>query len=167
MKAGVLLRARGGSAGPALPWVVLAMWAATEATGVRMLVTFVRRGGMRDETLAPSYPATLFANGSLGTASVALWGLYLATRIRALAWVACGQLVMVNAIGTTLALPWHRAEHGGEPTPRGGGRPAFGYRHGWEAGHAALAWSTAVTAVVVASRPELYRRARNSSTVGR
>ena len=169
MKTGSLLRARrrGGCARPVLPWIVLALWTATEATGVTMLITFVRRGGMHDETLAPSYPATLFANGSLGTASVALWGLYLATRIRALAWVACGQFVVVNAIGTTLAVPWHRAEHGDKPTPRGGGRPAFGYRRGWEAGHATLAWTTAVTAAVVATRSELYRRARGSSTAGR
>lgn len=156
MGSSLLLRAgrRSRSAGSVLPWIVLALWTATEATGVTMLVTFVRRGGMHDETLAPSYPATLFANGSLGTASVALWGLYLATRIRALAWAACGQLVVVNAIGTALAVPWHRAEHGGEPTPRAGGRPAFGYRRRWEATHATLAWTTVVTAAVVATKSE-------------
>lgn len=143
----------------ALPWAVLALWTATEATGLRMLTTFVRRGGLHDETVAPSYPATLFANGSLGTAALALWGMYLGTRVRALAWVACGQFLAVNAIGSALALPWHRAEHAGEPTPRAGGSPAFGYRHGWEAAHAALAWSTAALAVV-AARTDPDRRSR-------
>lgn len=147
-------RRPGSSRGRSASRAVLVLWAATEATGARMLITFVRRGGLHDRTVASSYPATLVANGSLGTAAISLWALFLATGIRALAWTACGQLVVVNAIGTALAVPWHRAEHAGEPRPRAGGRPAFLYRGRLEAAHAALAWSTAVLAAIAAARSE-------------
>jgi hypothetical protein len=141
-----------------LPWVVLALWTATEATGLKMLTSFARGGGFHDETVAPSYPAALVANGTLGTAGISLWALFLATRHRALAWAACGQLTTAIAIGTALAVPWHRARRAGRPTPRGGGRAAFRYLGGVEAGHAIAAWGTALLAATAAARADAVDR---------
>jgi hypothetical protein len=131
-------------------WAVLALWVATETVGATMLRMFLRRGGLHDENLATSYPATLFANFSLGTASIIPWIMFLITGVGVLAWAAFAQFIAVILIGTILALPWHRAQRAGHPTPRGGGKPAFAYPRLVEAGHGLLAWSTAALAVVVA-----------------
>lgn len=133
-------------------WVVLAFWVATETTGAVMLRGFIKRGGLTDETLDPHYPATLFANFSLGSASVIPIVGFLTTRVRALAWASFVQLAAVVGIGTVLALPWHRARRRGRPTPLGGGEPAFRYNGFVEAGHGTLAWLTAISAGIAAIR---------------
>lgn len=133
-----------------MQWAVLALWVATEATGAWMLTTFVQRGGLHDETIATSYLVTLIANFSLGSAAIVLWALFLITGVEVLAWAAFAQFVAVTAIGTVLALPWHRAHRTGRPTPRAGGAPAWGYRRIVEAGHGLLAWMTTLLVAVVA-----------------
>ncbi len=133
-----------------MQWVVLVLWIATEATGAIMVNKFIRRGGLTDETIATRYVAALFANFSLGTASIALWIMFLFTGVDELAWAAFAQFLVVILIGTILALPWHRARRSGHPTPLGGGEPAFAYPGLVEAGHAVLAWATAGCAAFVA-----------------
>jgi len=133
-----------------MQWVVLILWCVTEASGAIMLTTFLRRGGLHDPGVATSYVAALFANFSLGTASIVLWILFLLTDVRALALAGFIQFLIVILIGTLLALPWHRARRHGHPTSRGGGNPAFAYYGIVEASHGILAWLTAVTAGVVA-----------------
>lgn len=136
----------------ALAWTVMGLWAATEASGAKMLHTFVRRGGMHDESLATTYPAGLVANLTLGTAAGALWGLFVGTRVRTLAWAAFGQFGATIAVGTALAVPWHLAERAGRPSRRAGGPEALRYSRAVEASHAVLAWTTGALAGVVASR---------------
>lgn len=133
-------------------WIVLVLWIGTEASGSIMLKGFIKRGGLTDETLDPHYPATLFANFSLGSASVIPIVASLVTGGRALAWAAFAQLGAVVGIGTVLALPWHRARRRGRPTPLAGGEPAFRYNGIVEAGHGTLAWLTAISAGVAALR---------------
>ena len=133
-------------------WIVLALWISTEASGSIMLRGFIKRGGLADETLDPHYPATLFANFSLGSASVIPITAYLITGVRSLAWASFAQLTTVVGIGTVLALPWHRARRRGRPTPLGGGEPAFRYNGVVEASHGTLAWLTAISAGITAIR---------------
>ena len=133
-------------------WVVLGLWITTELSGSVMLRGFIKRGGLTDEEFDPHYPATLFANFSLGSASVIPLVAFLVTRIRSLAWATFAQLATVVGIGTVLALPWHRARRRGRPTPLGGGKPAFHYSGVVEAGHGTLAWIMAISAGVMAIR---------------
>jgi hypothetical protein len=133
-----------------MPWVVLGLWIATEATGAQMLAGFVHRGGFSDEGVGGGYLVTLIGNFALGTASLVPWALYLATGEVALAWAGSVQLFLTTVIGTVLALPWHRAHRRGRPTPEAGGAPAWPYQRWVEAGHGALAWGTTTLAVVVA-----------------
>jgi hypothetical protein len=136
-----------------LAWTVLALWVVTEATGVKMLHTFIHRGGMHDEHVDTTYPAGLVANATLGSAASALWVLFLGTRRRSLAWAAVAQFGAAIAAGTALAIPWHLAERTGRPSRRAGGPEALRYSRAVEAGHAVSAWATAVLAGVVARRP--------------
>lgn len=133
-----------------LGWTVLVLWGVTEATGVKMLHTFIHRGGMHDEHLDTTYPAGLVANLSLGSAASAPWALFLCTRKRSLAWAAVAQFGAAIVAGTALAVPWHLAERAGRPSRRAGGPEALRYSRAVEAGHAVSAWATAVLAGVVA-----------------
>lgn len=135
-----------------LAWTVLLLWGATEASGGKMLHTFIRHGGMHDEHLDTTYPAGLVANLTLGSAASVLWALFLSTRSRSLAWAAVAQFGAAIAAGTALAVPWHLAERAGRPSRRAGGPEALRYSRVVEAGHAVLAWATAVLAGVVAWR---------------
>jgi hypothetical protein len=135
-----------------LAWALLIQWGITEATGVKMLRPFVRRGGMRDGDLETSYPAGLVANLTLGSGASILWSLFLATRQRSLAWAAVAQFGVAIGAGTALAVPWHLAERAGRPAGRAGGPEALRYSRAVEAGHAFAAWSTAVLAAIAAGR---------------
>ncbi len=146
-------RGPGGQAGSRrLAWTVLALWGATEVTGGKMLHTFIRRGGMHDGHLDTTYPAGLVANMSLGSAAITHWLLFLGTRRRSLAWAAVAQLGAAIVAGTALAVPWHLAERAGRPSRRAGGPEALRYSRVVEAGHAVMAWATALLAGVVAWR---------------
>jgi hypothetical protein len=137
-----------------LSWTVLLLWGVSEATGAKMLHTFVQRGGMHDERLDTTYPAGLVANLTLGSAASTLWVMFLATRIRSLAWAAVAQFGAAIAAGTALAVPWHLAERAGRPSRRAGGPEALRYSRVVEASHALTAWATALLAGMVAWRSE-------------
>jgi hypothetical protein len=138
--------------GRRLPWIVLGLWMGTEATGVHMLLTFVRGGGFHDERLDTTYPAGLVANLTLGSAASVLWMLFLRTRVRTLALAAFGQFSAAIAAGTALAVPWHLAKRTGRPSRRAGGPEALRYHIVVEVAHAILAWATAVLSAIVALR---------------
>lgn len=148
------MKARGKPKGRRLPWVVLGLWVATEATGAHMLRKFVRGGGFHDENLETTYPAALVANATLGSAASVLWLLFLRTRIRTLGLAAFGQFAAAIAAGSALAVPWHLAKRTGRPSRRAGGPEALRYHVGVEAAHGVLAWATAILCGVVALRSD-------------
>jgi len=130
----------------------IALWLATELSGAVLVLGFFKRGGMGDTSLDSVYPAALFANFSLGSATIVPLACAQITGLRSLAVAAFVQFAAVVAIGTVLALPWHRARRAGHPTPRGGGRPAFFYPGVVEAAHGGFAWLTAAAAGIAAFR---------------
>ena len=95
----------------------LIAWIITALGGSYLLITWLIRGGMRQQkTGATNFPATLILGHFLIAASGLLtWTAYLLTDITALAWTALTGLLLVIVLGLTMFFRW-----GGENEKAGG-----------------------------------------------
>ena len=94
-------------------------WLLTASLGAFMLRTWLVRGGLRQERArAGGLPPQLIA-GHAGLALVGLvvWGAYLASGARALAWTAVGLLMVTVGLGLCTVTLWtpYPARKPGEP----------------------------------------------------
>ena len=112
----------------------LVAWIITALGGSYLLVTWLIRGGMRQQkTGATSFPAPLILGHFLFAASgLLIWIAYLLTEIRGLAWTALIGLMVVVVLGFTMFVRW-----GGETE---------------QAGNAALASAPTATVDAAAQR---------------
>jgi hypothetical protein len=109
--AGALLAQSAAPAhGPArtLGFVALITWLLDAGSGLYMLSTWIRHGGLRrvraeGEGLAP---VLVFSHFGLASAGLLLWISFLVTRVTALAWVAVTLLVLVIGLGISTVTLW-------------------------------------------------------------
>ncbi len=95
----------------------LIAWVITALGGSYLLVTWLIRGGMRQQkTGATNFPATLILGHFLLAASgLITWTAYLLTDITGLAWTALIALLLVIVLGLTMFFRW-----GGDTEQAGG-----------------------------------------------
>ena len=79
----------------------LAAWIATAAAGGSLMAGWLARGGLRRRRTegAGMPPAIIFSHFGLAVAGLAVWIAYVATNIKALAWVAVGVILPVAGLG--------------------------------------------------------------------
>jgi hypothetical protein len=125
-------------AGPATPssplpldLAALAAWAVTAAAGSWLLAGWIARGGLRRRyaRVAGVPRAVIVGHFTLALTGLVIWIAFLATSLRALAWVSVAVVLSVAGLGmATLAggLPEQRRPADGplEPQPAGAASPA-------------------------------------------
>ena len=87
----------------ALSWVALAAWLVTAGLGVSMMARWITRTRRHGEQ--PGHgrgPVLNFTHLGLALTGLLAWISYLVTGVTGLAWVACGLLIPVAALGMTL-----------------------------------------------------------------
>jgi hypothetical protein len=104
-------------------------WLLTASLGAYMLRTWIARGGLRRERARPGGlpPPLIFGHAALAVTGLALWGFFLASGARALAWAAIGCVMVAAGLGlstVTLWTPYPTRRAGDRPDePRSAGRP--------------------------------------------
>lgn len=114
-----------------LGFVALITWLLDAGSGLYMLSTWIRSGGLRQmrsagEKLAP---VLVFSHFGLASAGLLLWISYLVTRNTALAWLAITLLTLVIGLGISTVTLWtpfpaRGAGSGAGPGPSSAGGPA-------------------------------------------
>lgn len=103
-------------------------WLLTASLGAYMLRTWIARGGLRRERSRPGGlpPQLIFGHAALAVTGLALWGIFLASGARALAWLAIVCIMVAAGLGlstVTLWTPYPARRAGGRPDePRSAGR---------------------------------------------
>jgi hypothetical protein len=102
-------------------------WLLTASLGAYMLHTWIARGGLRRERARPGGlpPPLIFGHAALAVTGLALWGFFLASGARALAWAAIGCVMVAAGLGLSTVTLWtpYPARRAGAGEPRSAGRP--------------------------------------------
>jgi hypothetical protein len=90
--------------------VALISWIITALAGATLFSIWLSRGGLRQQGPGASRfpPALIFGHPLLAATGLLLWILYLATDTNALRWVALAILLVVAALGFTMARLWRQ-----------------------------------------------------------
>jgi manganese efflux pump family protein len=90
----------------ALSQAALAAWLVTVGLGVSMMARWmIRRRRRRAQPGRGRGPVLNFTHFGLALTGLLVWICYLVTGLTGLAWVACGLLILVAALGMTLVFP--------------------------------------------------------------
>jgi len=83
-------------------------WLLTASLGAFMLRTWLARGGLRRERARPGGlpPQLIGGHAGLALVGLAVWGAYLASGARALAWTAVGVLMVTVGLGLCTVTLW-------------------------------------------------------------
>jgi len=97
-------------------------WLLTASLGAFMLRTWLARGGLRRERARPGGlpPQLIAGHAGLALFGLVVWGAYLASGARALAWTAVGVLTVTVGLGlctVTLWTPYPARKPGERRTP--------------------------------------------------
>lgn len=110
-------------------FAALLTWLLTASLGAYMLRTWIARGGPRAERARPGgLPSpVIFGHASLAVTGLVLWGLFLGSGARPLAWAAIGCVMVAVGLGLSTVTLWTpfpaRREQDGDPD---GDAPAAG-----------------------------------------
>jgi len=93
-----------------MEWAALIAWLLTAGGGFVLLSIWLMRGGMRQPAEAGKRipPPLILGHFLLATTGLVLWIVYLVNDSDALAWLACGILLVVVALGWTMFAIWAR-----------------------------------------------------------
>lgn len=83
-------------------------WLLTAGIGAYMLRTWLARGGLRRERARPGGlpPQLIFGHAGLAISGLLVWGAFLASGTRALAWTAVGVLMLTIGLGLSTVTLW-------------------------------------------------------------
>jgi hypothetical protein len=106
-------------------------WLLTASLGAYMLHTWIARGGLRRERSRPGGlpPQLIFGHAALAVTGLALWGFFLASGARTLAWAAIGCVMVAAGLGLSTVTLWtpfparRAGEHPDEPRSAGRSSP--------------------------------------------
>jgi hypothetical protein len=90
--------------------VALISWIITALAGATLFSIWLSRGGLRRQGPGASRfpPALIFGHPLVAATGLLLWILYVATDTNALRWVALAILLVVAALGFTMARLWRQ-----------------------------------------------------------
>ena len=104
-------------------------WLLTASLGTFMLRTWLARGGLRRERARPGGlpPQLIAGHAGLALFGLAIWGAFLASGARALAWTAVGLLMVTVGLGLCTVTLWtpYPARKPGEPRSSARDDPAM------------------------------------------
>jgi hypothetical protein len=120
-----------GQASPsraALSLAALVAWLSTASLGLSMMARWITRIRWRDvEHGLVRWPVRNFVHSGAALAGLLVWISYLAAGLTAVAWVACGLLLVVASFGMILVFPVDAAGPDGPPeNPPPAGLPGAG-----------------------------------------
>ncbi|HEX6450083.1 MAG TPA: hypothetical protein VF060_11540 [Trebonia sp.] len=102
-------------------------WLLTASLGAYMLHTWIARGGLRRERARPGGlpPQLIFGHAALAVTGLALWGFFLVSGARALAWAAIGCVMVAAGLGLSTVILWtpYPARRAGTDEPQSASRP--------------------------------------------
>lgn len=83
-------------------------WVLTASLGAYMLRTWIASGGLRRERARPGGlpPPVIFGHATLAVTGLTLWGLFLGSGVRALAWAAIGCVMVAVGLGLSTVTLW-------------------------------------------------------------
>jgi hypothetical protein len=123
--------AAGALPGRGLGLAALITWLVDAGSGLYMLGTWISRGGLRRQRASDRLaPRVVFGHFGMASTGLLVWISFLATGLRALAWLAVGLLMLVIGFGISTVTLWtpfpaHRGDPGAgagpDPAPRGTG----------------------------------------------
>jgi hypothetical protein len=90
--------------------VALVSWIVTALAGATLFSIWLSRGGLRRQGAGASRfpPALIFGHPILAATGLIIWIIYLATDTGGLRWVAFASLLVVAALGFTMARLWRQ-----------------------------------------------------------
>ena len=90
--------------------VALISWIVTALAGATLFSIWLSRGGLRRQGPGASRfpPALIFGHPILAVTGLLIWSIYLASDTEGLRWVAFAILVVVAALGFTMARLWRQ-----------------------------------------------------------